>query len=67
MESMEKEIIDLYKVRLIEIINNYDEKLQSIDDEKMYQDILQEKTMILFCLQELTKYERVVYNKERSY
>lgn len=63
---MEKEIIELYRLSLVEKINEYDKLLQSmIDDydEKRYQDTLEEKRMILDCLELLTKIEREVYNK----
>ena len=66
---MEKEIIELYRLLLIERIYDYDRLLQSmIDDydEKMYQDTLQEKTMIVYCLELLTKCEREIYNKEKK-
>lgn len=66
---MEKEIIELYRLSLIERINDYDKLLKSmIDDydEKRYQDTLEEKRMIVYCLELLTKIEREIYNKEKK-
>lgn len=64
---MEKEIIELYRLSLIEKINEYDKLLQSmIDDydESQYQEILEEKRMILYCLDILSESERKIYNNE---
>ena len=55
---MEKEIIEMYRLSLVEKINEYDKLLQSmIDDydEKRYQDTLEEKRMIVYCLELLSK------------
>lgn len=62
---MEKEIIEVYRLLLIEKINEYDKLLQSmIDDydEKAYRDTLEEKRMIVYCLELLTKIEKEIYN-----
>ena len=70
MESMEKEIIDLYKHSLNENIKYYDEKLKSMKNNYNEKDVsgyFTRKNMMLYCLQLLEKWERVVYNKERSY
>ena len=62
---MEKEIIEVYRLSLIEKINEYDNLLQSmIDDydEKAYGDTLEEKRMIVYCLELLSKIEKEIYN-----
>lgn len=64
-----EEVIELYRCKLIEKINQYDKILQSmVDDynESQYQEILEEKRMILYCLDLLSESEREVYNKERN-
>lgn len=67
MENMEKEIIERYRYNLFRKINYYNKILQSLIDEydeRYYQEILEEKRMVIFCLDLLTEIERNVYNKK---
>ena len=65
-----RNVILLYKIKLIEKINEYDEMLQSlvddnIHDEQLYNDVLREKRMIEYCLYLLNETKNEIFDNER--
>lgn len=61
-----RNVILLYKAKLIEKINEYDEILQSLvdnnHDEQLYNDVLREKRMIEYCLYLLNETKNEIFD-----